>query len=59
MEMLPVLLALWFFLEVNLNKLEQQKHLHFEDTPAASWLPILLIHIESQVKTRQSQIAKT
>ena len=26
--------------------------------PAASWLPILVIHIRSQVKTRQSQIYK-
>ena len=25
----------------------------FWDTPAASWLPILVIHIRSQVKTRQ------
>ena len=36
----------------------------FWDTPAAPWLPILVIHIRSQVKTRQShsynlkQIAK-
>ena len=30
----------------------------FWDTPAAPWLPILVIHIRSQVKTRQSQIDK-
>ena len=28
------------------------------DTPAAPWLPILVIHIRSQVKTRQSQSYK-
>ena len=30
----------------------------FWDTPAAPWLPILLIYIRSQVKTRQSQSYK-
>ena len=30
----------------------------FWDTPAASWLPILAIHIIFQVKTRQSQSYK-
>ena len=39
-------------------KLEQLEHLHFEDTPAASWLPILLSHIESRDKRRQSQSYK-
>ena len=28
----------------------------FWETPAAPWLPILVIHIRSQVKTRQSQV---
>ena len=32
----------------------QLECLHSENTPAAPWLPILLIHIGSQVKTRQS-----
>ena len=43
--------------------LKQLERLCSEDTPAAPWLPILLIHIGSQVKTRQSykfkEIAKT
>ena len=30
----------------------------FWDTPAAPWLPILVIHIRSQVKTRQSKVTK-
>ena len=30
----------------------------FWDTPAAPWLPTLVIHIRSQVKTRQSQTYK-
>ena len=30
----------------------------FWETPAAPWLPILVIHIRSQVKTRQSQSCK-
>ena len=38
-------------------KLEQLERLRSEDTPAASWLPILLSHIGSQVE-RQSQIYK-
>ena len=37
-------------------KLEQLERLRSEDTPAASWLPIPLSHIGSQVKRRQSQI---
>ena len=32
--------------------------LRSEIPPAAPWLPILVIHIRSQVKTRQSQIYK-
>ena len=40
------------------SKLEQLEHLRSEDTPAISWLPILLIHIGSQVKRRQSQSYK-
>ena len=38
------------------KELEQLERLHSEDTPAASWLPIPLSHIGSQVKRRQSQI---
>ena len=38
--------------------LEQLERLRFEYTPAASWLPILLSHIVSQVKRRQSQSYK-
>ena len=38
-----------------LLKLEQLERLHSENTPAVPWLPILLIHIWSQVKTKQSQ----
>ena len=39
-------------------KLEQLDRLRSEDTPAASWLPIPLSHIGSQVKGRQSQSYK-
>ena len=39
-------------------KVEQLERLHSEDTPAASWLPILLSHIGSRVKRRQSQSYK-
>ena len=39
-------------------KLEQLEHLHSEIPPAAPWLPILVIHIRSQVKRRQSQSYK-
>ena len=28
----------------------------FRDTPAAPWLPLLVIHIRSQVKTRQVKV---
>ena len=40
------------------NKLERLERLRSEDTPAASWLPILLSHIGSQVRRRQSQSYK-
>ena len=40
----------------DMHKLEQLEHPHSENTPHCSWLPILLIHIRSQVKTRQSQV---
>ena len=40
-------------------KLDQLERLRSEDTPpAASWLPIPLSHIGSQVKRRQSQSYK-
>ena len=40
------------------RKLEQLESLRSMDTPAASWLPIPLGHIGSQVKRRQSQSYK-
>ena len=40
------------------HKLEQLERLHSEIPPAAPWLPILVIHIRSHVKTRQSQSYK-
>ena len=40
------------------KELEQLERLLSEDTPAASWLPIPLSHIGSQVKRRQSQSYK-
>ena len=39
-------------------KLEQLERLHSEIPPAAPWLPTVVIHIRSQVKTRQSQSYK-
>ena len=39
----------------NSHKLEQLERLRSEIPPAAPWLTILVIHIRSQVKTRQSQ----
>ena len=39
-------------------KLEQLERLRSEIPPAAPWLPILVIHIRPQVKTRQSQSYK-
>ena len=50
-----------FLLEIELllpNELEQLEHLRSEDIPVATWLPILLSHIGSQVKRRQSQSYK-
>ena len=41
-----------------LIELEQLERLHSEIPPAAPWLPILVIQIRSQVKTRQSQSYK-
>ena len=40
------------------SMLQQLERLGSQDTPAASWLPILLSHIGSQVKRRQSQSYK-
>ena len=39
-------------------KLAQLERLRSEIPPAAPWLPILVIHIRSQVKTTQSQSYK-
>ena len=39
-------------------ELEQRERLRSEIPPAAPWLPILVIHIRSQVKTTQSQSYK-
>ena len=41
-----------------MRELEQLERLRSEIPPAAPWLPILVIHIRSQVKTRQSQSYK-
>ena len=43
---------------VNNIKLEQLERLRSEIPPTAPWLPILVVHIRSQVKTRQSQSNK-
>ena len=40
------------------NKLEQLERLRSEIPPAAPWLPILVIHIRSQVKKKPSQSYK-
>ena len=40
------------------TKLEQLKCLHSEIPTAAQWVPILVIHIRSQVKRRESQSYK-
>ena len=40
------------------NKLEQLERLHSENTPTAPWLPILLIHIRSQVKKYGMNISR-
>ena len=45
-------------IRANKIKLEQLEHLHSEIPPAAPWLPILVIHIRFQVKTRQSSSYK-
>ena len=37
-------------------KLEQLERLRSEDTPAASWLPTLLNHVGSQIKTRSNDL---
>ena len=39
-------------------ELEQLEHLRSEIPPHAPWLPIVVIHIRSQVKRRQSQSYK-
>ena len=39
-------------------QLEQLELMRSEISPTATWLPILVIHIRSQVKTRQSQSYK-
>ena len=38
------------------SELEQLECLRSEDTPAASWLPTLLSHVGSQVKTRSNDL---
>ena len=43
---------------VKQRKLEQLERLRFEIPATAPWLPILVIHIRSQVKTRQNQSYK-
>ena len=54
--------SLWneFLVQVDLEelKLKQLKRLHSEIPPTAPWLHIPVIHIRSQVKTRQSQSYK-
>ena len=40
------------------EQLEQLECLHSEIPPASPWLPIVVNHIRSQVKTRQSQSYK-
>ena len=47
-----------WFLTRNKIKKERLECLRSEIPPAAPWLPILVIHIRSQVKTRQSQSYK-
>ena len=50
----------WHFSKQKLKEweLEQLELLRSEIPPAAPWLPILVIHIRSQVKTTQSQSYK-
>ena len=45
-----------FFLKINSGLTRTTRMPAFWETPAAPWLPILVIHIRSQVKTRQSQV---
>ena len=45
----------YFWDALKLTQLEQLERLRSEIPPTAPWLPILMIHITSQVKTRQSQ----
>ena len=53
------MMAANFGQKINISmKLEQLERLRSEDTSAASWLPIPLSHIGSQVKRRQSQSHK-
>ena len=47
-----------FYLFLALKQLEQLERLRSEITPATPWLPILVIHIRSHVKTTQSQSYK-
>ena len=44
------------FTAFNWTKLEHLVRLRSEDTPAASWLPTLLIHVGFQVKTRSNDL---
>ena len=52
----------WFsvkqFTRQDKDQLEQLEWLRSEILPAAPWLPILVIHIGSEVKTTQSQSYK-
>ena len=48
----------WLVSSELVQKLEQLERLRSEIPPAAPWLPILVIHIRSQVKTTQSQSYK-
>ena len=58
-ECLVDMLHIWYIKwQEQLEQLEQLERLRTEDTPAASWLPIPLSHIGSQVKRRQSQSYK-
>ena len=51
-------LAIRFCFKELQNQLEQLESLRSEIPPTAPWLPILVIHIRSQVKTRQCQSYK-
>ena len=59
-EQYNTICKLWFlFTSMTFSfQLEQLERLRSEDTTAASWLPIPLSHIGSQVKRRQSQSYK-